>query len=125
MQCRYRCIQRLKAGSVLLFFCSPGNNKGNLHFIWQIDYTDSTTENIFQKSLPVVEVVKNLLLQNHTRAMHRALLSLLRQFYRDLTIDCTPSSNLSEAEIDLRVAHVIDMEPSDPDTIFDLRSLNS
>ena len=69
--------------------------------------------------------------------MHRALLSkygcitskihpaLLQQFYRDLTGDCTSSSNLSVKEIDLRVARVIDMEPSDPDTIFDLRSLNS
>ena len=82
-------------------------------------------------------VVKNLLPQYHTRAMRTALLSkygcitskmhpaLLRQFYRDLTKDCTYSSNLSEAEIDLRVACVIDIEPSDPDTIFNLCSLNS
>jgi len=42
-----------------------------------------------------------------------------------LTGDCSSASNLSEKEIDFFVAHIIDMEPSDPNTIFDLRSLNS
>ena len=51
--------------------------------------------------------------------------ALLRQFYRDLTADYTTSSNLSEKEMDLHIARVIDMEPSDPDTIFDLHLLNS
>ena len=59
MQSRYKYIQRLNAGvkvpSVFLTY-SPGTNKGNLHFIWQIDCTDSTTETIFQKSLPVVSL---------------------------------------------------------------------
>ena len=41
--------------------------------------------------------------------------ALLRQFYRDLTTDYTTSSNLSEKEMDLHIAHVIDMELSDPD----------
>ena len=52
VQSRYKYIQRLKAGlkvpSVLLTY-SPGNNKGNLHFIWQIDCTDSATETFFRK----------------------------------------------------------------------------
>ena len=65
VQSHYRYIQRLKASLKVLFVLltySPGNNKGNLHFIWQVDSTDST-ETIFQKSLPVVDVVKNLLPQ--------------------------------------------------------------
>ena len=139
VQSRYKYIPKLKAGlkvPFVLLTYSPGNNKGNLHFAWQVNSTEFT-ESIFQKSLPVVEAVKRLLPQYHTRAMRRALLSkygcitskihpaLLRQFYRDLTGDCTSASNLSEKEIDLHVAHVIDMEPSDPNTVFDLRSLNS
>ena len=92
---------------------------------------------MFQKSLPVVEAVKSLLPQYHTRAMRKALLpkygcitskvhpALLRQFYKDLTGDCSSALNLSKKEIDLHVAHIIDMEPSDLNTVFDLCSLNS
>ncbi|XP_065883057.1 uncharacterized protein [Dysidea avara] len=139
VQCRYRYMQRLKSGlnvPFVLLTYSPGNNMGNLYFVWNFESSD-TIETVFQKSLPVVDTIKSLLPQYHTRAMRKALLSkygcitskiqpaLLRQFYRDLTGDCSSASNLSEKEIDLRVAHIIDMEPSDPSTVFDLRSLNS
>ena len=51
--------------------------------------------------------------------------AVLRHFYRDLTGDTSASSNLTEEEIDSRVCQVLDMEPEDPQTLIDLRSLNS
>ena len=115
---------------------SPGNNKGNLHFVWRFEETE-IIDIVFQKSLPAVECVKPFLPQYHTRAMRNLLMSkfgrvsskvqpsLLRHFYRELTGDCTGGSNLTETENDKRVSLVIDMEPDEPSTIFDLRSLNS
>jgi len=92
---------------------------GNLCLAWHFDCSDSI-EMVFQKSLPFVEAVKSLLPQYHIRAMCKALLpkygcitskinpALLRKFYIDLTEDCCSASNLSEKEIDLHVAHIID-----------------
>ena len=51
--------------------------------------------------------------------------ALLRQFYRDSTGDCSSASNLCEREIGTRMAQIIDMEPSNPNIVFDLCSLNS
>ncbi len=91
----------------------------------------------FEKSVSVVEVIKPLLLQYHTRAMKRALFAkfghvmhgirpaLLRAFYREISGACSVSSNLAEAEIDKRVELILEMEPEDPNTVIDLRSLNS
>ena len=42
-----------------------------------------------------------------------------------MTGDCTAGSNLTESEIDQRVSLVLDMETDEPNTVFDLRSLNS
>ena len=73
----------------------------------------------------------------HTRAIQRSLFAkfghlsqsvqhaVLRYFYQDQTGDCSAASNFSEAEIDARVCQVLNMEPEDPQTVFDLRSLNS
>lgn len=73
----------------------------------------------------------------HTRAMRQSLLAkfgrmsptvqpaVLGWFYRDLTGDSCASLNLGEAEIDSRVRQVLDMEPEDPQTVIDLRNLNS
>ena len=137
-QPRYRFLQKIKCGlmkPVVLLTYSPGNNKGNLHFVWQFD--DTSTSDIFEKSLSVVECVKPLLPQYHTRSMRKSLISkfgrvsskvqsaVLRHFYRELTGDCTAGSNLTESEIDQRVSLVLDMEPDEPNTVFDLRSLNS
>lgn len=136
---RYQFLQNLHRGldiSVVLLTYSPGNNCGNLHFIWKYDDSEPV-EAVFQKSLPVVEVVKPLLPQYHTRAMRKSLLSkyghvsssvkpaVLRAFYKDLTGDSSAASNVDEAEIDKRVQLILDMEPEDPNTVIDLRSLNS
>ena len=45
----------------------------------------------------------------------------LRFFYRSLTGDASAPNDITEAEIDSRVQEVIDMEPDDPQTVFDLR----
>ena len=50
--------------------------------------------------------------------------AVLRHFYRDLTGDSSASTNVTE-EVDRRVFQVIDMELEDPQTLIDLRSLNS
>ena len=85
-----------------------------MHFIWKFDDSE-LLETVFQKSLPVVELIKPLLPQYHTRAMQKSLLSkygcvssgvkpaVLRAFYKDLTGDSCVASNLTEAEIDKRV----------------------
>ena len=69
--------------------------------------------------------MRRAFLSKYSRITCKIHPALLRQFYRDLTGDCTTSFNLSEKQIDFRVTRIIDMEPSDPNTIFDLHSLNS
>ena len=48
---------------------------------------------------------------------------VLRALYRDLTIDHSSPSNVTEAEIDERMRMLLEME--DPDVVVDLRHLNS
>ena len=69
----------------------------------------------------------------HTRAMRVEMFTkfglvspgvkpaALRFFYRSLTGDASAPNDITEAEIDSRVQEVIDMEPDDPQTVFDLR----
>ncbi len=57
---------------VVLLTYSPGNNCGNLHFVWKYNDTDPM-ETVFAKSIPEVEIIKPLLPQYHTRTMKRAL----------------------------------------------------
>ena len=136
---RYKFILNLKNGfniSVVSLTYSPGNNRGNMNFIWKYDDNDPI-ENVFERSMHVVKVIKPLLPQYHTRAMKRSLFSkfgriikgikpaILRAFYHEISGDCSASSNFVEAEIDERVQLVLDMEPEDPNTVIDLRSLNS
>ncbi len=119
---RYDYIQQLKRGlnvPVVLLTYSPGNNRGNLHFIWRYD-GDTKLETVFQDSLPVVETIKPHIPTYHTRAMRRALFTkfgrvsssvkpaILRYFYRDLTGDSSAASNLCEAEMDQRVHQLLD-----------------
>ena len=136
---RYQFIQDLQFGldvSIVLLTYSPGNNCGNLHFMWKYDDSEPI-ETVFQKSIPVIENVKPLLPQYHTRAMRKSLWSkyglvaasvkpaVLRTLYQDLAGDSSAASNLDEAEIDRRVQLILDMEPEDPNTLIDLRALNS
>ena len=100
-----------------------------MHFAWRFEETE-TIDIVFQKSLPVVECVKPLLPQYHTRAMRDLLMSkfgrvsskvqpaVLRHLYGEMTGDCTAGSNLTETETDKRVSLVIDMEPDEPSNLL-------
>ena len=136
---RYECRQKIQRGlniPVEILTFSPGNNRGNLHFIWKY-CSDDSMEMVFQKSMAVVESIKPQLPTCHTRAMRKYLFSqfgrisphvkpsVLRYFYRDLTGDSSASTNLTEEKIDSRICQVLDMELEDPQTLIDLRSLNS
>ena len=65
-----------------------GNNRGNMHFIWKFDDSE-LLETVFQKSLPVVELIKPLLPQYHTRAMQKSLLSKYGCVFRCQTCSVT------------------------------------
>ena len=123
----YDYVQRIKRGlnvPIVLLTFYPGNNRGNLHFIWMYSSSDSL-ETIFQKSIPVVVSFKPKLPTYHTHAMRRSLAAkfgrisssvppaVLRYFYWDLTGNSSAASNHTEAEIDSRVHQILDMEPED------------
>lgn len=121
---------------VMLLTYSSGNNVGNLHFVWKL-LPNKPMEETFQESVRAIETIKPLLLQYHTRAMHRAMFdkfgrvsqnvkpAILRFFYRDLTGDASSSRTLSELIIDERVHKIINMEPEDPNTVINLREVKS
>lgn len=123
----------LRFPCVLLIY-SPGSNIGNLHFIWKVpEECDAAT--VFERSQPVIENVRFVIPQYHTRAMRAALFekfgrispctkpSALRYFYRELTGDQCSASTTQEAEVDKRINQIIDME--DPSVLPDLRALNT
>lgn len=131
---RYTFIYNFKSGlniPVVMLTYSPGNNCGNLTFLWRYGDADSV-ETVFKKSVPVVEIIKPLLPQYHTRVMKGTLFSkfgrvmrgvkpaVLRAFYREISGDCSVSSNVVEADIDKRVELILKMESEDPNTDIDL-----
>jgi hypothetical protein len=72
---RYEYLQKLQRGldiAVVIMTFSPGNNRGNLHFVWKY-CSDDSMETIFEKSIAVVESIKPQLPTYHTRAMRRNL----------------------------------------------------
>ena len=133
---KYEYLQVLNSSgltmNVTMMTYSHGNNIGNVHFLWK---SVSPGFDDISNSQHVIEKAKEEIPVFHTRAMRRALFekfgrvaptikpAILRALYRELTNDASAPSNLHEAEIDERVRMVIDME--DPDTIIDLRHLNS
>ena len=135
---KHRLIEVL-TGNGLRFPCvlltySSGSNIGNLHFLWKVpDERDPAA--VFERSQPVIESVKLVIPQYHTRAMRAALFekfgrvspctkpSALRYFYRELTGDQCSTSTTEQAEVDKRIKQIIDME--DPSILPDLRALNT
>ena len=72
---KYMFIKNLKSGlniPVISLTYSTGNNCGNMNFLWKYGEMESM-ETIFDKSTSVVEIIKPLLPQYHTRAMKRSL----------------------------------------------------
>ena len=116
-------------------FFSPGNNIGNLHFLWKVP-EECYPAGVFEQSQPVIENVKLVLPQYHTCAMRAALFEKFGQispstkpsalrffFYRELTGDQCSASTTEQAEIDKRIKQIIDME--DPSILPDLQALNT
>ena len=80
---------------------------------------------------PIIEKFKKNVPQYHTRAMRKAAYekfglvmastkpSILRHLYKDFVCDSSSSANLSEAEVDKRVATFFELE--EPSLIYDLR----
>lgn len=73
---RYEFIQCLERNGVsvpiMLLTYSSRNNAGNLHFVWKLA-ANKPMEETFQDSVRVIERIKPLLPQYHTRAMRRAM----------------------------------------------------
>ena len=99
--------------------------------------SNKAIEETFQDSVRVIEKIKPLLPQYHTRAMRQAMFekfgrvshcvkpAVLRFFYRDLTGDASLSRTTPESIIDERVRESINMGPEDPNTLVDLREVKS
>ena len=135
---RYEFIQSLERtgveSSVVVCTHSSGNNTGNMHFVWRVP-KDEEIERVFIRSQSVIESIRPQFPIFHTRTMREAMFSkfgriassvkpaVLRHFYRDLTGDSTAANVMVEEEVDTRVKQFLEMEPDDPQTIFDLREV--
>ena len=136
----YEFIQCLERNGlpvpIMLLTYSSGNNAGNSHFVWKLP-PNKPLEETFQDSARVIEKIKPLLPQYHTRTMRCAMFhkfgrvspnvkpAVLHFFYRDLTGDSSSAHDTPESVIDERVREIISMEPEDPSTVVDLREVRS
>ena len=70
---KHRCVETLTATGLrlpcVLLIYSPGSNIGNLHFL----PSECIPATVFEQSQPVIENVKVVIPQSHTRAMRTAL----------------------------------------------------
>ena len=100
------------------------------HWIWKVPTNDS--ESIaMSKSLEITNVLRKDVPVYHSRSVKREFISLfgrctgykpgiLQNIYRRITGDASASTNATEAEVDKRVAQLLDIE--DADVIWDLRA---
>ncbi len=121
---------RLSCGRVY----SPGGNVGILHFLWKVP-RDIKIQTVFEKSQAVIESVRCVIPQYHTRAMHAEMFKkfgrispatkplALRWFYKEGTNDQSAAATTDQAQLYKRVQLVIDME--DPSIVTNLREHNS
>lgn len=107
-------------------------SRNHLHFLWRVP-SDSPESDFLDRSMKVRDELRKSCPVYHSRAMKREFVQLfgklthskpaiLREVYHHLTGDCSASSNLTEDEIDRRIAQLVDSE--DPDLVLDLRSNN-
>lgn len=134
---RYTYMQELRKGlgspAVLLTY-SVGSSVGNYHFIWRVPDAFNIEAAVAEND-KVIQSVRDLLPQYHTRAMRQDFVNMygrltssarpyvLRDIYTELTGDRSASRTTEEAEIDQRIREALDVE--DPDIIIDLRELNA
>ena len=107
----------------------PSSNVGNVSWVWHSTATD--IDSALQSCQPIIEELKKQIPQYHTRAMRREVYnkfglttssikkSVLRHLYKDLVSDSSASTNLTEHEIDERVASLFELE--EPSLVYDLR----
>ena len=129
---RYEWMQEIKRGlqvPLVHVTYASGSSVGNLNWIWHSTATD--IDSALLSSQPLIEELKKDIPQYHTRAMKRVMYekfglvtpstkkSVLRHLYKDLVGDCSASANLSESEIDERVAALFELE--EPSLVYDLR----
>lgn len=103
---------------------------GSLHFVWKIS-DDLTETELLQRTITIQQELKESLPRYHMRrefihsfgkATH-AKPAFLREAYQHLTGDASAASTLEEAEVNRRVAQLLDTE--DPDLAWDLRLCNA
>ena len=106
--------------------------RNHLHFLWKIPET--LTESDMLKNLSIAQQLRKKLPTFHSRAMRQEFINsfgrfasskpaFLREAYRRLTGDAAAASTTDEAEVDKRIAKLLDTE--DPDLIWDLRVQNT
>lgn len=129
---RYEYNQSLVVPWKCVLYTYSGS-RNHLHFVWKIP-DDLTETELLQRSITIQQELKESLQRYHTRAMRREFIhsfgkathakpAFLREAYRRLTDDASAASSLEEAEVNRRVAQLLDTE--DPDLAWDLRLHNT
>ena len=107
-------------------------SRNHISFIWRIPASLTETE-LLQKNASIQQELKTKLPKYHSRAMRREFIhtfgtvthakpAFLTEAYRRLTGDASASDTTEQAEVDSRVAQLLETE--DPDLVCDLRVLN-
>ena len=124
---KYSFFKELQVPVKCVLFTYTGARE-HLSFIWKVPLEgDEAPEYLERNNKNIAEIKKNLP-HYHTRAMRREFVhsfgqvtnskpALLREAYRRLTGDRSAASSLTEAEVDARVAEMLELE--DPDLICD------
>jgi hypothetical protein len=127
---RHEFITELKVPCKAVLYTHSGSGPLHLHFIWKISVFLEETE-ILNKAHSVSQEIAKTLPVYHTRAMRREFVSsfglatncsaaFLRQAYNRLTGDHSAADSSKQAEVDSRIAQILDEE--DPDLIWDHRT---
>ena len=107
-------------------------SRNHITFVWKIPTTLNETE-LLQKNVTTQQQIKANLPKYHSRAMRREFIHIfgyathtkpafLRAAYRRLTGDASAANSTEQAQVDDRIAQLLDSE--DPDLVWDLRVLN-
>ena len=111
---------------------SYSGSRNHLHFVWNIP-SDLSETDLLQRNMTIQKELQKNLRIFHTRAMRREFIhtfgvathakpAFLQEAYRHLTGDATAANTAEEAEVDKRVAELLDTE--DPDLVWDLQLIN-
>ncbi|CAB4000679.1 Hypothetical predicted protein [Paramuricea clavata] len=129
---KYSFFKELQVPVKCVLFTYTGARE-HLSFIWKVPLEGDEAPEYLERNNKNIAEIKNLP-HYHTRAMRREFVhsfgqvtnskpALLREAYRRLTGDRSAASSLTEAEVDARVAEMLELE--DPDLICDLRVNNA